>query len=325
MSTRGGSPPPPPPPAEAVATWQGIFSEGPYTALKMVEYILQAGGQSVPNFVANPVETVKDITKTQIVDKHDLNQMRPVWASKTGRCTSFAVKATAILSQKVDAKKKPVYNFATYDLAGHRVARCLKTEVVIDSSSTTPGGAFVLPEGQWKKFEKTEASWKFKSEPKSKSKFERDGNPDGKVAAAYALDSPAQAMYLCLAGVEAGVKYGIPTLFRSISPQGQPLYHGMVSWMPYKRCIELVPNISKEKKKQKLVIQWGKTKAGAGTDADLEKCVNELEQFIKNYGGPNGPEQWEADGINEFSDYLFAAAVELWGNPKLVNKMTPTA
>ncbi|KAH6850496.1 hypothetical protein B0I37DRAFT_115551 [Chaetomium sp. MPI-CAGE-AT-0009] len=322
MSSAANSPPPPP--RDAVATWQGIFAEGPYTALKMVEYILQESEKDVAAFMADPVGTVNGVTQTKIAGKHDIARMRPVWASKTGRCTSFAVKAVSILSQKQDAKKQPVYNFATYDLAGHRVARCLKTEVVIDSSSTIPGGAFVLPEGKWQVFEKTEASWKFK---KSESKFERAGDPNGKVASSAALSSPAQAMYLCLAGVEAGVKYGIPTLFRSIGPQGQPLYHGMVSWMPYKRCIELVPDISKEKKKLKMVIQWGKTAASAGTEADAQKCADELEQFVKNYGGPpgNGEQQWAADGINLFSDLLFATACGLWGFPKLVNKMTPAA
>jgi hypothetical protein len=142
-------------------------------------------------------------------------------------------------------------------------------------------------------------------------------------AESYALPNSAAAMYLCLAGVEEGVGHNIPTLFRSIGPQGQPLYHGMVSWMPARHCIELVPDISKEKRKLKLVIQWAKTATGAGTEADGKACAVELEQFVKNYGGPNGQEQWAADGINEFSDQLFAAACMLWGYPKLVNKMTP--
>jgi hypothetical protein len=145
----------------------------------MLQYILEAGKVDVSTFMANPVASVKDITKTHITNRHDIERMRPVWASKTGRCTSFAVKAVAVLmAQNTDMGNKSIYDFATYDLHGHRVARCLKTEVVIDSSSTIPGGAFVLPEGQWQKFEKTEASWKFS---KSKSKFERAGNPDGKV------------------------------------------------------------------------------------------------------------------------------------------------
>lgn len=153
----------------------------------MLQYIMEAGGVDVSTFMAAPVASVKDITKTHITNRHDIDRMRPVWASKTGRCTSFAVKAVAVLSQKKDTKNKPIYDFATYDLNGHRVARCLKSEVVIDSSSTIPGGAFVLPEGQWQKFEKTEASWKFL---KSKSKFERAGDPDGKVVCVSKDPSP---------------------------------------------------------------------------------------------------------------------------------------
>ena len=154
----------------------------------MLQYIMETGRVDVSTFMASPVASVKDITKTQITNRHNIEQMRPVWASKTGRCTSFAVKAVAILSQKMDTKNRPIYDFATYDLHGHRVARCLKTEVVIDSSSTIPGGAFVLPEGQWQKFEKTEASWKFL---KSKSKFERAGDPDGKVVCCCQRSEPS--------------------------------------------------------------------------------------------------------------------------------------
>jgi hypothetical protein len=139
---------------------------------------MHAGGKQVPAFIAAPVETVAGVTASTITRHHDIEKMQPVWASRTGRCTSFAVKAISSLSSTVDTKKQPVCNFAIYDLAGHRIARCLKTGVVIDSSSTVTGGAFVLPEGQWQKFEKTEASWKFK---KSESKFERAGNTQGQV------------------------------------------------------------------------------------------------------------------------------------------------
>jgi hypothetical protein len=109
-----------------------------------------------------------------------------------------------------------------------------------------------------------------------------------------------------------------------VGTDGHPLYFGMVSWAPCKRCIELVPDISKENKKKKLVIQWAATKDKGGTEEDLVQCVNALEQFVMNYGGPNDPTQWAADNINQFSDQLFAAAVGHWGNPKLVNKLKPT-
>lgn len=170
---------PPAPSQESIATWQGIFAGGPYTALKMVEYILIANRKNPGEFIADPVRTTQGVTDSIIVaGRHSLKDMQPIWAGKTGRCTSFAVKAVTQLSAYKDRSRRQIYNFAIYDLAGHRIARCLQTGTVIDSSSTMPTGAFVLLEGQWQKFEKTEASWKFKS---SESKFERAGDATGKV------------------------------------------------------------------------------------------------------------------------------------------------
>lgn len=91
-----------------------------------------------------------------------MNQMAVTWASRTGRCTSLAVKAVHNLGG-------PAYDWCIYDLEGHRVARCRRTGIVIDSSSTVEGGAFILPGGKWARFEGTNTSWKFKS---SESKFE---------------------------------------------------------------------------------------------------------------------------------------------------------
>jgi hypothetical protein len=127
-------------------------------------------------------------------------------------------------------------------------------------------------------------------------------------------------MWLCLEGVEKNVDRSVPTLFRSTDARGVPTYHGMVSWVFSKRAIELVPDIAKDKRNRKIIIQWARTKDKQGTEADLVKCVRTLEQFVKNYGGAK---QWLADGINDFHDQLLDAAVVAWGYPKLDNsKMT---
>jgi hypothetical protein len=64
--------------------------------------------------------------------------------------------------------------------------------------------------------------------------------------------SPAQAMWLCLEGVEKNVDRSVPTLFRSTDARGVPTYHGMVSWVFSKRAIELVPDIAKDKRNRKI-------------------------------------------------------------------------
>ncbi|KAK3307244.1 uncharacterized protein B0T15DRAFT_168329 [Chaetomium strumarium] len=57
--------------------------------------------------------------------------------------TSFVVKASNDLSAYKD-KGQPVYDFKIYDLDGHRVTRCAKTTIVMDSSSTLLHGAFLF-------------------------------------------------------------------------------------------------------------------------------------------------------------------------------------
>ncbi|KAL2130687.1 hypothetical protein VTI74DRAFT_6074 [Chaetomium olivicolor] len=310
MSPQNTQPKPPAdapkPPPECVDIWVRIFNGGPYTALAMLRYILNTAGTTPDKLVSN-VNVVGKVTATQIKGQHDITKMREIWAKNTGRCTSFAVKAV----DSLESLKNTKYKFEIYDLQGHRVARCRETGVVIDSSSTMPGGAFVLLEGGWARFEKTDASWKFKS---SESKFESQGNAQGLVKKSSSPISPAQAMWICLEGVEANVGRSVPTLFRSTDARGVPTYHGMVSWVLSKRAIELVPDISKAKRNRKVIIQWAKDKNMQGTVADLKACVRELEQFVKNYGGAK---QWVADGINEFHDQLFSAAVVAWGYPRL--------
>jgi hypothetical protein len=79
---------------------------------------------------------------------------------------------------------QPLYDWKVYDLGHHRVARCFRTGVVIDSSSIVPSGAFILHPGEWAKFPETNASWQFKkldSSSNGKFKFEREGKVNGKV------------------------------------------------------------------------------------------------------------------------------------------------
>lgn len=156
-----------PAPTDAVTTWKSIFTTGPYTSVNMVQFILKAGGHTPEDFLKAP-NVVKSDSKAKVEGKLTIKDMEPIWARNTGRCTSFAVKAVTALS-----KGKPgAYDFKIYDLKGHRIARCPKTHVVIDSSSRLPNGAFLLPENKWERFEETDASWKFND---GKSKFQADG------------------------------------------------------------------------------------------------------------------------------------------------------
>jgi hypothetical protein len=167
----------------AIKVWQSVFSGGPYTALKMVEYLMDAGHVTAEDFLQRPSKALKNVTAKYITDNQDINTMATTWNSATGRCTSFAVKASYTLSQETDGDEL-IYKFCIYDLGRHRIARCLKTGILIDSSSTVRGGAFVLKEGAWAKFNDTSASWKFIS---SESKFERNHNQPGDAPVSVVL------------------------------------------------------------------------------------------------------------------------------------------
>jgi hypothetical protein len=82
---------------------------------------------------------------------------------KSGRCTSFAIKVVHLLNSTCQA----TFSFDFYNLHGHRLARCRKTESLIDSSSMH--GAFQLKAGEWKTFEDDDKRWKW---VKGKSRFE---------------------------------------------------------------------------------------------------------------------------------------------------------
>ncbi len=161
---------------DAQAGWQLVFGGGPYTGLKMLEYLIRKGDKTPKSFLQKPKTELLTVMANPA--NHSITDMEPTWKGRTGRCTSLAVKVVDSLAAN-EAQGDLVYDWCIYDLGRHRIARCLKTGVVIDSSSTIVGGAFLLREGQWQRFDKTDASWKFKSG--SKSKFESQGNAEGAV------------------------------------------------------------------------------------------------------------------------------------------------
>jgi hypothetical protein len=146
----------------------------------MLEYLITEGGMTPIQFLDDSKDALLGVVPT-IVSKQSIGKMAITWNSRTGRCTSLAVKAVHVLAGRRDAQGQPVYDWCIYDLGRHRIARRRKTGVVFDSSSTMAHGAFQLREGQWQQFADTNASWKYSS---SESKFKSQGNPNGRVVGA---------------------------------------------------------------------------------------------------------------------------------------------
>ncbi|KAK0706890.1 hypothetical protein B0T26DRAFT_478797 [Lasiosphaeria miniovina] len=305
--------------ALAKQEWMKIFNGGPYTGLLMLEHLLNAATKTHEQFLTDPKNSIKKATLDHVTGS-DLQRLGSTWNTYAGRCTSFAVKGISELNAHSGAGGVPIFNFEIYDLSRHRVARCRNTGIVLDSSSTITGGAFALPEGAWARFPETNASWKFKS---SESKFERDGNVEGKIKHSSSPITPAEAMIICLKEVEESAAKSVPTLFRSASSQSQPVFHGIIVWCPKDHALELGASTGDWRDGKKMVIQFPKYIGNpqvldatmVGTQDELQECLQQLLQFIHDYGGPHGQEQWET--VSTVNTALIQAAVNHWGMPKL--------
>ncbi|EQL02384.1 hypothetical protein OCS_01907 [Ophiocordyceps sinensis CO18] len=146
----------------AHGAWSEAFLDGPFTSLKMVQYLLSKSGTTYEEYVAAP-KLLDRVSEQAIREDESRTALRRTWASKTGRCTSFAIK----VSTRLDQHYPGVFDFQIYDLKGHRVARCHKTGILIDSSSRQ--GAIRLREGEWISSEDGTQNWKWID---GKSKFE---------------------------------------------------------------------------------------------------------------------------------------------------------
>lgn len=118
------------PVAEADKAWKSTFINGPYTGFVKLDYLRAKAGVKWTTLLKDgPKKSLKPVTQAVVVaDKTPA--MTNTWAGRTGRCTSFAVNVTYTLERKFPG----VYDFQIYDLGRHRVARCQKTGILIDSS-----------------------------------------------------------------------------------------------------------------------------------------------------------------------------------------------
>ena len=122
--------------------WKEVFTAGPFTSFNMIKAISSMLGIGLKDILADP-KRLKDFSRNSVTkDNISSRPLYSTWASDTGRCTSFAIKVATQLERKDSAR----YSFKYYDVRKHRIARCERTGVLIDSSS--PSGAVVLRNGE---------------------------------------------------------------------------------------------------------------------------------------------------------------------------------
>ncbi|KAF5547624.1 hypothetical protein FPHYL_10213 [Fusarium phyllophilum] len=123
---------------EAIAS-PSTYTELPST-MKMISNLLSYHKISFERFVSAPK---KALAHTQWVDYLRLVNERGVEdLSAGGACTVLAIRVSNALEADYPSK----YDFRMYNVGKHRICRCLKTFVLVDSNSRE--GAVVVPPGE---------------------------------------------------------------------------------------------------------------------------------------------------------------------------------
>lgn len=180
------------------------FNEGPHTSFGMVKALM--------DYLR---ETRKlDVTYRTLLDNREVLLQAfadgdPVkgnieghpwvgtWSGKAGRCTSFAVK----VARALEAEYPTVFNFQYFDVHMHRVARCEKTQILIDSASDD--GVKRMPPNpstDGTHWQDASRHTKYKYRADGYSVYEAKESGEGNAITrcpAYPI-SPAEAMSTCL-------------------------------------------------------------------------------------------------------------------------------
>ncbi|KNG89325.1 hypothetical protein ANOM_002666 [Aspergillus nomiae NRRL 13137] len=284
---------------KAQECWEEAFNDGPYSNFLQGEYLVNKSGEPWGNILKDKNLLKKKIKIEDLTKDQSTSFIRTWWAA--GRCTSFATRIVRQLQEYSSAS----FDFKFYDLNGHRVARCMKTGILIDSSSAV--GVLVLNDGDdWTTIagDTRDRQWKWRA---GMSKF--DGG-QGLKESGNAL-SVQQSMSQCL--IEISERFEPLCLFRSFA-HGRAHFHGMIKWVPSKKQLVLIKKLGE---RDNITIQFDKS----GTAATEAQCRGAVTDFIARYGGPEGEKQWRFGQPDhramDIHEKIWAAAIQAWGNPRL--------
>jgi len=125
--------------------WQEVYVQDPHTSFNMINDLMEVSGVDIEALFED-----SDILREKAFPDSDPDPelfntiLDGSWTTKcrdeAGRCTSFAVK----IAHALEKEHNTVFQFQYFDLGGHRVARCEKTAILIDSVSDE-GAKIMLP------------------------------------------------------------------------------------------------------------------------------------------------------------------------------------
>ncbi|KAH8878583.1 hypothetical protein GQ53DRAFT_756599 [Thozetella sp. PMI_491] len=309
--------------------WQNTYHNGSYTTLLMLDFLIKRRGITYSDYLRN-----RDL----ILDKKDLiaykarirrlaaeEDKRAVdgefahthkWLGQfpdkdfdsiidngTGRCTSFAIQ----ISRALEQKHKNTYDFRFYRLGIHHLARCSRTEIVIDS--TTP--PFRLrPYETFRISAETDAyhrTWQFSPPDSSLLSKQHEGKEeDGQLYQDESVNW-RNAIQYCL--VDVAIKDYILLFFRTCPPGGTMAHHGLIKFLVQDK---LEMHLTKQKDDPGVRIVFGE-----GSDDDESLCREILEGFIARFGGRNTAEDPEYQKCASVVKEIWQAGKEVYGQPRL--------
>ncbi|KAM0435989.1 hypothetical protein ACHAPT_002881 [Fusarium lateritium] len=268
----------------------------------MINFLLKWEGKTLAEFVVSPKSILSGVKKEKLLtDPVAAQQLCQLSLMRTGHCTSFALKVVSILDEHLPN----IFDFKTFDVSCHRLARCEKTDLVIDSGSRS--GPFKLPNtGSW--YHKEACNYR-----KKKTGNQPDVPVQGRKPTDIVL-TPAEAMAKCLE--EIAKKTALVVIFRSYMA-GASEFHGMVKWDIVKatqKRLQLVPDIEKDAQRYEVIWVEDGVKC-AGTPESAESCKRNVKGFMKKCGGPFAKMQLLADNTSKLHDDIWDALCEAYGNP----------
>ncbi|KAE8326298.1 hypothetical protein BDV39DRAFT_206191 [Aspergillus sergii] len=289
---------------KAQECWEEAFKDGPYSNFLQGEYLVNKSGESWGSILKDKNLLKKKIKIEDLTKDQSTSFIRTWWAA--GRCTSFATRIVRQLQEYSSAS----FDFKFYDLNGHRVARCMKTGILIDSSSAT--GVLVLNDGDdWTTIagDTRNRQWKWRA---GMSKF--DGGQG--LVCSLSLSLPITWGFLTRLethGLLEGVRK-CPLRPAVSFAQGLAHFHGMIKWIPSKKQLILIKQLGE---RDNITIQFDKS----GTTATEAKSRGAVADFITQYGGSEGVGQWkfgqQGHRAMDIHEKIWSAAIQAWGYPHL--------
>ena len=120
--------------------WELAFSGSAHTSYRMISEICKFMKLDYQDILMDP--SLLKAFAASMVTSADVPPWVETWAKESGRCTGFALKVAARLQKAYPG----TYNFEFFSFGGHRVARCARTGILIDSESKS--GAYLCPRGK---------------------------------------------------------------------------------------------------------------------------------------------------------------------------------